>query len=73
MNKIGSARSRAYQAFCLIIMILLALLFIFPLYWIIIGTFKTSMENYSTTPIWWPSEWSLDNLNKLLAKRSAPL
>ena len=72
-NKIGSTRSKAYQAFCLIIMILLALLFMFPLYWIIIGTFKTSAENYSTSPVWWPSEWSLDNMNKLLDKRSAPL
>ena len=73
MNKIGSARSRAYRIFCLVVMILLAILFIFPLYWIIIGTFKTSTENYSTSPFWWPSEWSLDNLNKLLDKRTAPL
>ena len=73
MNKIGSARSKAYRVFCLIVMILLALLFIFPLYWIIIGAFKTSAENYSTTPIWWPSEWTMDNLNKLFSRRSASL
>ena len=73
MNKSGSARSKAYRVFCLIVMILLALLFIFPLYWIIIGAFKTSAENYSTTPIWWPSEWTMDNLNKLFSRRSASL
>ena len=51
MYKLSSKRSKAYQAACLVIMILLALLFLFPLYWIIIGVFKTSKENYSTTPI----------------------
>ena len=73
MNKIGSTRSKAYRVFCLIVMILLALLFMFPLYWIIIGAFNTSAENYSTTPVWWPSEWTLDNMNKLFSRRSAPL
>ena len=73
MNKIGSTRSKAYRVFCLIVMILLALLFMFPLYWIIIGAFKTSAENYSTTPVWWPSEWTLDNMNKLFSRRSASL
>ena len=72
-NKIDSTRSKAYRIFCLIIIILLALLFLFPLYWIIIGTFKTSAENYSTSPIWWPSEWSMANLQNLFSRRSAPL
>ena len=73
MNKIGSARSKAYRAACLVIMILLAVLFIFPLYWIVIGAFKTQTENYSLDPIWWPSEWSTGSWEALLSRRSAPL
>ena len=73
MNKIGSTRSRAYQAVCLIVIILLALLFLFPLYWIVIGAFKTKPDNYSINPVWWPSEWTLENWDKLFSRRSAPL
>ena len=73
MNKIISPRDRVYRAFCLIVIILLALLFLFPLYWIIIGAFKTSAENYSLSPIWWPSQWTADNFDKLFSKRSANL
>ena len=73
MNKIRTKRSKVYDAACLVIMIFLALLFMFPLYWIVIGVFKTSQENYSTTPVWWPSEWSMANLQNLFSRRSAPL
>ena len=73
MNKIGSPRSKAYQVFCLIVIVLLALLFMFPLYWIITGAFKTSAENYATSPVWWPSEWTMNNWDKLFSRRSAPL
>ena len=70
MNKIGSARSRAYRVVCLIVMILLAVLFVFPLYWIVVGAFKTQPENYSMTPIWWPKEWSMENWEKLMSRRT---
>ncbi len=73
MNKIGSTRSKVYRAVCMVIIILLALLFLFPLYWIVIGAFKTQQDNYSITPVWWPSEWSTANWEKLFSRRSAPL
>ncbi len=66
-------KSMAYRIFALVIVIILAFLFTFPLYWIITGSFKTGKEINSTTPVWWPSEWTLKNYQKLMSKFKAPL
>lgn len=71
--KITSNRSKAYRIFCLILMIVLAILFTFPLYWIITGAFKTAKDIYAQSPSWWPTEWTLQNFAKLFSRRSAPL
>ena len=44
--KLNSGSSKAYRVASLIIMILLALLFLFPLYWILTGSFKTANDIY---------------------------
>ena len=66
-------KSTAYRVISLIIVIVLAILFTFPLYWIITGSFKTGKEINSTTPVWWPSEWTMKNYQKLMSKFKAPL
>ena len=71
--KIKSGRSKAYGIVCLIIIILLALLFLFPLYWIVTGSFKTAQDIYAAKPAWWPTAWTLDNFARLFTRRSAPL
>lgn len=71
--KIGSNRSKAYRVVCLILMVILAILFTFPLYWIITGAFKTAKDIYSQSPSWWPTEWTLDNFAKLFTRRPVPL
>ena len=71
--KIQSGRSRAYRVFSLIVLVILAFLFTFPLYWIITGAFKPSGDINSVKPIWWPSEWVGDNFKALFERRSAPL
>ena len=63
----------AYRVFALVMVVILALLFTFPLYWIITGSFKTGKEINATTPVWWPSEWTLKNYEKLMSKFKAPL
>ena len=68
-----NSKSMAYRVFALFIVVVLALLFTFPLYWIITGSFKTGKEINSTTPVWLPSEWTLKNYDKLLSKFKAPL
>ena len=66
-------RSRANKIITLVLVIILAFLFTFPLYWIITGSFKTPQEVNSTTPVWWPSEFTMQNYEKLMGKMNAPL
>ena len=62
-----------YRIVSIIIIAILAVLFTFPLYWIITGSFKTNAAINSTTPIWWPQEWTLANYQKLFSRQTAPL
>ena len=71
--KISSGRTKAYRTVTLIVMIVLALLFLFPLYWILTGSIKTMAEINSTTPHWFPQEFTLRNYAELFSRRSAPL
>ena len=66
-------KERIYNIFSWIVICVLAFLFLFPLYWIITGSFKVKGEILSSTPVWFPTEWVLDNYKLLLDKRSAPL
>ena len=65
--------SVAYKVFSLVVLIILAFLFIFPLYWIITGMFKPPAAINSPTPQWWPQEWVLRNIKELFSRRTAPL
>ncbi len=62
-----------YDIVSFVLITIVAVLFTFPLYWIITGSFKTKMDIMSVTPVWWPTEWVMDNYNTLMSKRSAPL
>ena len=57
----------------MIVLVIVAFLFLFPLYWIITGAFKTGADIYATTPAWIPSEWTMANFEKLFTRRSSPL
>ena len=73
MKKNGNPRSLAYKIFSWVILILLALLFLFPLYWIITGAFKPAQDIYNQKAVWWPTEWVSNNFDNLFNKRTAPL
>lgn len=60
-----------YIAYAAIIII--GILFTFPLYWIITGSFKTGRDINATTPVWIPTQWVMDNYVRLMGKRVAPL
>jgi len=68
-----NGNSKAYRILSWVILIILALMFLFPLYWIVTGAFKPAQDIYSMEPVWWPSEWVKNNFNALFNKRSAPL
>ena len=73
MTSKDNGRSMGYKIFSVVVLIILALLFIFPLYWILTGALKTPAAINSATPEWWPSEFTLRNFQVLFSKRSAPL
>lgn len=62
-----------YKVISIIILVIFAFLFAFPLYWIITGAFKTSAAINAPSPEWWPSEWVLDNFKTLFSRQKAPL
>lgn len=66
-------KSKTARVIELVVIVLLALLFLFPLYWIITGAFKTAKEVNSVTPVWWPYEWTMKNWQTLMSKLKAPL
>ena len=66
-------KKSTYYIVSAIVITIIAILFTFPLYWIITGSFKTKPDIMSVVPVWWPSEWVLTNYETLLDKRSAPL
>ena len=66
-------KTKAYRIFALLMVIILAFLFTFPLYWIVTGSFKTNKEINSTSPVWWPTEWTMKNYQTLMSKLKAPL
>ena len=73
MNKSELQRKGAYGIFSLVVLVILAFLFMFPLYWIVTGAFKIAKEYNSVTPVWFPSVFTLDNFARLFARRTAPL
>lgn len=55
----------AYQALVMVIMIVLAVLFIFPIYWIVTGSFKDAAAINAVIPQWFPKEPTTDNFVRL--------
>ncbi len=71
-NKNSTKHPSAYKIISIVVIVILAILFTFPLYWIITGSFKTNAAINSTTPIWWPKEWTLVNYQKFLPQGFYP-
>ncbi|MDO4488277.1 MAG: carbohydrate ABC transporter permease [Eubacteriales bacterium] len=67
------AKSKTYYIVSFALVIILAFLFAFPLYWIITGSFKIKKEIMATTPVWFPSEFTTANFDKLMTSRTASL
>lgn len=50
-----------------VIVLVLALFFLFPLFWLVTNTFKTSAEIYKMPPDILPQKWYMGNLGELFA------
>lgn len=57
-----------YRVVCIVVLIVLALLFVFPLYWIITGSFKGPQAVNARVPVWFPTEPTMVNYDKLFQK-----
>lgn len=66
--KSGVKRTTAYDIVVLIIMVILAVLFIFPVYWIVTGSFKDAAAINAANPEWFPKNPTADNYVRLFDK-----
>ena len=66
-------KSTGYRIFSTVVIVILAILFTFPLYWIITGSFKPAKEINAKSPTWWPQTWTTKNYKTLMSKQKAPL
>ncbi len=64
----GVKRTTAYDVIVMIIMIVLAILFIFPVYWIVTGSFKDPAAINAAIPEWFPKNPTTDNYVRLFDK-----
>ena len=63
-----SGTSTAYKVFAVVILIMLAIFFLFPLYWIVTGSFKSAIDINAKVPVWFPMSPTMGNYDKLFAK-----
>ena len=71
--KTSNTLKKLYTVVSIIILIALAFCFVFPLYWIVTGAFKTPVSINSPVPDWIPKELVLDNFKKLFSRQAAPI
>ncbi len=62
----------AYTILAMILISIMAVLFAFPLYWIITGSFKTGAAINSTTPEWWPGQSGCHQLPEAICRQERP-
>ena len=64
-NPAWTANPRGYKIFVIIVLALLAVFFIFPLYWILTGSLKDAITINAQKPQWFPLNPTLDNYVRL--------
>ena len=68
MTNSGLKRKKGYDIFVMVVMIILTILMVFPLYWIITGSFKDAAAINAVNPEWFPKNPTIDNYTRLFAK-----
>jgi len=59
---------KGYKIFSFIVLVIIAILFTFPLYWIITGSFKTPQAVNARVPVWFPLETTAIHYGKLFER-----
>lgn len=60
--------NKAYYWIGVAVLVVITILFIFPLYWIITGSFKTPQAVNARIPVWFPDEFTTVHYNKLFER-----
>lgn len=55
----------------MIFLVLLTVVFVFPFYWVVTGSFKEQMVTVKIPPEWWPMSPTMANYNTLFVKNPA--
>ncbi len=63
-----SGTSTGYKVFAAVVLVLLAIFFLFPLYWIVTGSFKNVIEINANYPIWFPQNPTVENYAELFER-----
>ena len=61
-------KTTPYRIVSVLLLVVLAVLMIFPLYWIIAGSFKDARTINSATPVWFPVNPTTDNYTRLFER-----
>ena len=61
-------KTTPYRVIGVLLLVVLAVLMIFPLYWIITGSFKDARTINSATPVWFPVNPTTDNYTRLFER-----
>lgn len=61
-------KTTPYRIVSILLLVVLAVLMIFPLYWIITGSFKDARTINSATPVWFPVNPTTDNYTRLFER-----
>ena len=61
-------KATPYRVISVLLLVVLAVLMIFPLYWIITGSFKDARTINSATPVWFPVNPTTDNYTRLFER-----
>ena len=64
-NSVQSKKLTPGKVITNVVLVLLAILFIFPLYWIITGSFKDPIAVNANPPVWFPTSPTLNNYERL--------
>lgn len=54
-----------FNSFSMVLLTLVTVVFIFPFYWVITGSFKSRIETLKLPPIWFPTNFNFDSWNRL--------
>ena len=60
--------STGYKVFAIVVLIVLTLFLLFPLYWIVTGSFKDVIAINAKQPVWFPVNPTLENYQKLFSR-----